>query len=120
MILGAKLSSASSDDSHLSVSRLNLREAALGAGFGFLLLDGIVLNRVTINSDAGVLRGTRADGVLASSATSALASLSSLSRQRSHLYAIAVSDKEQGKPDTQEDNHLSVFGLRSLEGMEPY
>ncbi|KAJ4992932.1 hypothetical protein SVAN01_01636 [Stagonosporopsis vannaccii] len=39
----------------------------------FLLLDEILVHRVTRNSGAGVLRGTRADGVLASPASSALA-----------------------------------------------
>lgn len=51
--------------------------------FGFLLLDGIMLYRVTSNSEAGVLRGTQADGVLASPEISALAPRKSSSWQQS-------------------------------------
>lgn len=48
----------------------------------FLLLDRQGSHRVTRNADAGVLRGTRADGVLASPATSVLAPVSSSNWQR--------------------------------------
>jgi hypothetical protein len=53
----------------------------------FLLLDKILVYRVTRNAGTGVLRGTRAYGVLAHSASSALAPVSTSERHCNSLHS---------------------------------
>ena len=68
--------------SSAAVLRLSHRDGWSEVWRWFLLLDRQGSDRVTRNTDAGVLRGTPADGMLASPATSGLAPASSSNWQQ--------------------------------------